>query len=483
MPIDQPGFAEIRDSLLELRDYRRKYAGYETLYSGEVPEYIVNTRIREDIREASRKYRLNFSRKCVQEPTQRTVISGIACDDEYAKAVLEQVWEDNQLDLDSASTSQKSYLFGNSVIIALPDDTLPGGISAYVHAPENVIVVYRQDRPREKSHAVHVYEQYNSGPLGDTKTTVAVTYWPDVIQRWESNPYSETTNYRYGDWENMSFHLVEEAPEPLPGIVPVFHFRTSREDTTGLSCLADVEGCQLALNDVFIALMSSIRSAGFQQRYLISEKQGSSGDNFSETSDDEEDLEEQQFQAGPDEILHFSGHGVQVGSFNVSESMNFLEPMDRLITYMARLANIPTSALLDSSNNLSGVALRRSERPIEQFVAYAKKLFGTTWSEFFSYVLQLKGISGIKASVIWHADVQDDEDFWTTQETKVAMGVPKSVALQEGGYTDDQTDQWNVDNELGEPVSQPVPSTQIPVAQMTDTEIAGMMDLTGEEGL
>lgn len=477
MPTD--AFEPIRSSLLELRELRRMYLGYDVLYEGTLPEYFDNDHLREDLREAGRRYRLNMVRKAVTAPLNRLKIAGIDSVDPVASAVLEQFWHDNELKFDSKVAHEKALVYGNSAIIAMPDAELDNRISAYVHSPESVYVAYRPDKPRQKSHAIHIYDAYGSDDDDlptSLKYTFVTVYFPDYIERWASTYPIGNATYQYSDWESQEFRLLDELPEPVPGIIPVFQFRTSR-DEQGRSQLADVEGCQLSINDTFVAMNSSIRAAGYRQRYLTTEKVGSSGDNFSEAvSDDEQDVDQQRFESGPDTIMHFSGHDVQVGSFDVSQSSNFTEPLDRIVSWMAKITDTPSYAYLDSATPASGVALSRAERPLNDLVAHLQELFSSTWEQLHDYVLQYNGISNVETSVRWAKSVNNDTDTWDINEQKVALGVPNSVVLVESGYTNEEVDEWNVDNTLG---GSDLSSVTSAPTELTPEEM--MMEVSGEQ--
>lgn len=441
-------FDEVRDSLAKLKEYRRMYYGYDALFSGELPQYYSNATVREDVREAASLYRLNLSKICVTTPLQRTVISGISSPDDTALKFIESVWRDNELMFDSVEAHKKAYLYGNAVIIALPDSSVPSGISAYVHSPASVLVEYREDAPRVKSKATHIYDDYFNGSL----YTYVVVYKPDVIEKWRSSsPISETLS---SDYTKLDYILEEELNEPIPGVIPVFHFRTSR-DALGESRLSGIEGAQWAINDTFVAMMRAIRSAGHRQRYTINETSVEPEDRFEEPEGgytQSPEIDTSRFIDGADTFLNFSGKKVSVGSFDVSESSNFIAPIDKITGWMARISDIPVSSFFDGDTPASGVAIRRSERPLNALVAMCKSLFGSTWKSFFSYCLRLKGISG-ECDVVWSASVADDVEFYDVQEAKRSFGVPNSVLLHEGGYSMEEVEQWEVDKE--EPIGEP----------------------------
>lgn len=450
----------LRNAMLTQVRVRKITNNYHKLYTGDLEEKFTNQHYRNlaqqvDVRDSW--YRLNLSRKAVDTPNARTRVAGISCADEKARNVLTDFWTTNQLDFESRELHQKAYEFGNSVLMLSPDED--GILQAYVHSPGSVVVFYDPAKPRDKVFAVHSYTQQGNGEDSVLFSTVdapyyyvVVVYTRDVIQKWISVSSLIDTNDIDDnimiDVSTIDMRLDDEIPNYIPGLLPVFHCRTSR-DPLGRSRLADVMGVQNSINDCLTAMMCAIKESGYRQRFITYEK-GSIGGDALDTSGDVPGSDELEVirQGGPGNLLEFAGKNVELGSFDASLSNNFLEPIDDLAGYMASITETPVHYFTSGSVAPSGESYRMGEKPLQAVVEDAQGLFNAMWQEVFSYVLRFYGLSDVPAEIMWKQLKADDLTFWQTAAQKVALGVPKKVVLQEAGYDEEMVTQWEADGFL-----------------------------------
>lgn len=473
----------LRNSLLEMQAYRSSLGKYDDLYNGDLAENIPNRSIAQRMSPKD-FYHINISRTAVDAPLELTKVNGITCADDKARTALETWWEDQELDFESHSVHQKAYQYGSSVMIVLPDpDT--DKMCAYGHSPRDVMVFYSSIKPREISHAIHIYTVFgtpgdiesnipdspgadhnygdpsyssyidtyvaslNTMPSHDTSNPytqdqeylVAEVYFEDVIQKWCSvspMPFGQI------NLTAVNMRLVDVIPEPIPGTIPVFHFRTDRTPF-GRSRLADLSGLQSGLNITYSAMMASIAAAGWAQRWLTSERTDTTGDNFSDTgSPHTDDIDQNEFIAGPDTLLSFNGHHVHVGTFSVSESQNFVTAIAEIIALFAKISDVPEHHYTGRTPP-SGESIRQADRPLIAVVEHCQALFAATWKRIFAYVLEYYGMTA-DAEVTWAQTMHDTLDYLQAQLLKRQLGVPDPVLLQETGYSNETVQEWEADS-------------------------------------
>jgi hypothetical protein len=211
-------------------------------------------------------YTLNLARTAVDACLERTQLTGIICEDEKSRNVLDAFWKYNELDFEAPVAHEKAYEFGHSVVVLMPNDD--GQLEAYVHSPEDFTVFYDVARPRIKSHAIHTYISTNDtdNPFSAFDQSLyyfVEVYTPDVVQKWRS--MDALIDGMPVDVSRLELTLVDEVPTAVPGVIPVFHFRTARTET-GRSRLVDVAAPQIAFNDVLTGMMASIKAAAYRQR-------------------------------------------------------------------------------------------------------------------------------------------------------------------------------------------------------------------------
>lgn len=458
----------LKNSLLLMQDTSKAYDLYHRLYDGSIAERFSDERVRQFIvsHDGSGHYNLNFSRVAVDAPMERTKLTGIVCPDEKARVVLNDFWTDNEMDFESIAAHEKAYEYGNSIVVCMPDEL--GQLQAYVHSPKDFAVFYDPARPRVKAYAVQTYTQFSNGDdesysefseYQPPEYFVVVVYTSTVIQEWISVSPVPVGMARV-DLQSLELRLREEVPVPVPGVMPVFHFRTARTPT-GRSRLIDAAGPQEAIDSTVTAWMAAVKAAGYRQRYLTYKKATGIADAFSDAVPGSEEIDQNTYEAGPDSIFTFGGENVNVGSFDVSESSNFYNSVDKLVGYLAKISDTPTHYFSSGAEVPSGESYRLGERPLTAVVEHCEAMFGATWSELFKYVLAYNGISTEIAEVSWAPISVEDKEWWEVQQMKIELGMPREVAFVESGVDQETISAWfnNVPN-VDETNNKPIPNIE-----------------------
>lgn len=416
-----------------LLDVAPNYDLAEAYYTGDVEEWFASTRLADLLGAAANRFRVNFCATPVDVLRERTVIGG--WEHPSAQAILDQILLDNETEFEISTAHQKFYTFGDCFPIVWPDDTLPGGVAIYWHDPRSVRVFYDPSRPRQKTHAIQLWQQAPD----EWRVTL---YWPDRVERYAAN----TKTLSQAQWE-----LEDTEPEPIPGVIPVFHMRNSRP--YGIPEHKDFFGSQDMLNKITITLMSAIDASGAPQRYLLTDSainnrpSGVMEFPSGEFSPDEyfTRLAKAPLESGPGSLWELSGSNLKVGQFPSSDSDNFLSPARTIIQMGAAVTDTPMHYFDISGDQPSGESRRAADAPLIKKVMARRDVLEAAHIDVFDYALALRGAApGV--TIHWEpVEQQDDEAYWNVMAQKVELGMPKTVAFEESGYDPDVVAEWQLD--------------------------------------
>jgi hypothetical protein len=471
------------DALRMAQPYYDTAADY---YTGQIAEVFSSAKLRQLIGPTGHRYRVNFARTPVDVLLERTTMNAITCSDAAALATLNTVWDANELGLEAKDLHRQTYEFGDAYLIAWPSDEIEGGVEAYAHDPLNVRVFYDAQQPRVKSHAVHTWTEYGTGSegngLSEGRWQRVALYWPDYVEQWVSKNRIDSALGQAsvpGTQTEFVPYLIEGSNEdgtienPVPGVIPVFHFRNGRP--YGRPEHADAYGPQDMINKLNITMMTSVDFAGFPQRYVLTDSAlnpGEEGDNFGPPPDDTLTTEgglpgvdpDSDLRAGPGETWFLSGARLSVGQFQVSETQNFLNATESLIKQMASVTDVPGYYFDRSGQMPSGESFRRAEAPLNKKLDDRLAMLGVTWHEFFDYVLAVNGQSASDAFIAWQApEVYSDKESWDTAVVQQSAGVSQEQTLRERGYSEEQIADFTRAVEI---------VTATPASQAPPTEVA-----------
>lgn len=401
--------------LLLLSNALAEYELAQSYYDNDSPETFASPRLQQMLGGLSQKFRLNYAATPVDVLTERSVINGVWCETQAAQKIIDDLWETEQLGIEAKDLHGLTYRFGDGYLIAWPDP-VTRELTVYRHDPRSVRVFYDPERPRVKLAAIHIW-------FDDEDFLHITRYTPQAAQTFRS----ADKRYTY-DPENIQLTAISTVPNPVPGVIPVFHFRNGTP--YGRPEHLDAYGPQDAINKMMITMMSSIDFAGFPQRYALTE----SGLDSGPAHDFEDDTPAPDFESSPGSTWLLSGANLKVGEFTPADSRNFLRPLESIVKQMSVVTDTPLHYFDMSGEPPSGAALRAADFPLKKKVADRHTRLSVTWREFHNYVLAFHGIRA-KTSVLWEPPgVVDDIEFWQTQQLKSLLGVPFEELLREGGY-------------------------------------------------
>lgn len=434
----------VRAGLHALKAAKPRYDEGEAYYLGKTGEVFLSDRVRRLLGRNGNRFKVNFARTPVDVLLERTEISGITSADQVVQAFIDGVWADNQMGLEAKDVHRMAYEFGDSYLIAQPDDDEPNGISAYCHDPRTVRVFYDPARPRKKSHAIqHWYErgdEDNGLARGGVWLRVNV-YWPDRTEMWASvAPAVESNGGFTMDLGTAEFRLIDEVDNPT-GIVPVFHFRNGRP--YGRPEHADAMPIQDMINKTLVTMMSSLETAGFPQRWVLENDSEAAQNAFEKGLQPGADAtagDEPTHEAGPAAVFFMQGKST--GQYASAMSSNFLSPVHSLIQQMAAVTDVPMHYFDLTGGMPSGESYRAANGPLDKKVEHNQAQFGVTWREFFEYCLAVNGSVGT-AQVNWKpAQVYTDKESWEAAKLQLECGIPEDQIFAERGYSPKLIEEW-----------------------------------------
>jgi hypothetical protein len=467
-------------ALAELSRTAEAYAEAQAFYEGTAPEVMTSRRLRELLGNTGQQFRINYARTPVDVLVERTMIQGIMCKDAGQRTQCETVWSDNELGLEAKDLHRRAYEFGDAYLIAWPDEEMPGGVSAFTHDPTSVRVFYDPEQPRRKSWAVHnfmVLGNYDDNGLGPGYWQRVNLYYPDRVEQYVSQ-YATTDVYGHSFGTGAATVFVEYETEgepfpianPVPGVIPVFHFRTARP--YGRPEHADAFGPQNGINKILASMMAAIDYQIGPQRYALTDSAlddaNPQPDPFGEEPviDPESGLNmDSDMESGPGTTWLLSGKNVRVGQFDPADMQNFLLPKNDLVKSMAAVTDLPIDRYEPGGDAPSGESRRMAEIPLNKKTSDRFAQFGVTWREFFLYCLAVNS-GGTRpdsdVQVAWAPpETYSDKASWETAEIQLRAGVPYEQVLLERGYSSELVVQWAAQRAAATPV---VPTADVDVS-------------------
>lgn len=482
--------------LRELDKARPDYERAEKYYEGSAPEVFASIRLRRALAKTGTSFKFNFARIPVDAVVDRLELNSITSTDKQANLALQELWDDNQLDLEAPNVHRRAEEFGDAYLIiwSSEDDDGDGDIDVdiFYNSPKTTRIIYDPENPRRKLFAIkHWFED---------DIFRANLYYRDRIEKWVTRE-PKLKGDKESDW--IEYQEDDDPTWPLPnlyGKLPVFHFRTDRP--YGVPEHKQAYGPQDVINKLVITHCSTIDYQGFPQRYLLAD-----GD-----TDSDEIAEDLPFpfpaaldgvEGGGDGALDFPRTQTardseraslgsdpadvwwlknvkSAGQFAVADPKVFTDPMDRYVKAMAQVTTTPFHFFDSTGNPISGQSRQEADLPFTKKVRNRQLSFGATWREAMEFALLVAGYEGVTVQVQWASPTRiDDLAGWQTIKAKVEAGVPLRHALQEAGYTAEQVAEWLPDD--GDLLGRMTLLTQVANAAKTLGEAASSGVITAEQ--
>jgi hypothetical protein len=479
--------------LRELEKSRPDYLQAESYYEGKAPEVFASIRLRRALAKTGTSFKFNFARIPVDAVVDRLELNAITSTDKQANLALQELWDDNQLDLEAPNVHRRAEEFGDAYLIIWPspDDDGDGDIDVdiFYNSPMTTRIIYDPENPRRKLFAIKCW--------GEDDFLRVNLYYRNRIEKWITREPKLKGN-KESDWIE---YLDEDDPVwPMPNpynCLPVFHFRTDRP--YGTPEHKQAYGPQDVINKLVITHCSTIDYQGFPQRYLLADGDTDSdeiaedlpfpfpadGDNPQDPAGDwprtatARQPEKASLGADPADVWWLK-NVKSAGQFAVADPKVFTDPMDRYVKAMAQVTTTPFHFFDSTGDAISGQSRQEADLPFTKKVRNRQLSFGATWRESMEFALLIAGFEGVDVQVQWASPTRvDDLAGWQTIKAKVDAGVPLRQALQEAGYTAEQVAEWLPDD--GDLLGRMTLLTQVANAAKTLGEAVSAGVITGEQ--
>jgi len=446
--------SDVKKALTSIIERRNHYIKAEAYYEGDQAEVFPSLRWNRLLRNQGTDFRFNFARTVVDSVLNRLEIANVMSPEERGNQILNQVWEQNDLEIDADEIHRKALVYGDCYAIVWPDET--GEVTINYNSPLTTVIMYDEENPRIKSYAAKMWEITDAN---DRKTLRLNMYYPDRIEKYMAFGSTDTVVPGTG------FQFMESVENPW-GEIPVFHFRTAKQ--YGRPEHQDAFGPQDAINKLVVTHMYTIDYQGAPQRYALA-----NGGNDAEFQDFDDDATEREnlgsLKNGPGELWYLKGV-TKVGEFSPADHQTFTEPVKDFVRSMASLTNTPLHYFEKTGNIPSGEALRTAEAPLLKKVEDRQISFGSAWRDLFRFILRIEGLN-TDVQIKWEAsESMDSLAAWEVAVKKRVVGVSLEQVLIEMGYDLEVAQRIVAEREIDAQLSQGMNTNNVMLEQGMNNE-------------
>lgn len=423
--------ANISDLELAVATLLAKGVAYSRLfayYEGRQPLIYSTDRLRDIFKHFDARFSQNWCAVVVDSVHERVQLQRITvADDQAATDALAKLLSASELLLEASDAHLAAMVTGESYIIVWPDEET-GAPEAYYQDPRRVHVFYEADKPRRKRFAAKWW-------VGDDGYRYLTLYYPERLEYYRSSNRVQTMSNGTLSLTNevangKSFRALSKAAENPYGLLPVFHFRSARNQP--VSELRNVIEPQDAVNKLLADMMISAEFGAFPQRYIIS--QGDPG----------------KFKNEPNIIWDIpgsdgEGQATEAGQFDPTQLSNYLEAIDRWVTAIAIITRTPKHYFFAQGGDPSGEALIAMEAPLNHKAQKHIDRFTAVWTEIAQFVAIVGGMGEIESDAIVPVfDKPETVQPYTQaliRKESVAAGIPLLWQMKQEGYTEQELDE------------------------------------------
>lgn len=434
------------DELADMDDARcGAYTLYEEFYNGDRGAAL-RDRAREYLVRYGVPFCENFCEPVVDALAERLEVVGfqssLAETDETTDLVTDQVgslaeawWQAARMDGLQTVVHTQALIKGDDFLI-VEWDSVAGRPVFTRQRTSQVRVFYSDDEPDLIEVASKRWNTRTVGPLNPRGRTIQRLnlYYPERVEKWY-RPHTGTDGRggwdRWQDPGDTGWPIPWVDGEGRPLGVAVVHFRNKPlGDGKGRSRVRPVIPFQEQLNKYAADLNDLIDNHALPQDYVT----GVTGD---------ADLKRI-----PGDIWKFTSAEAGVGRLDASPASVILEPIEALLSRLARRSRVPMH-LLTGGTPPSGEALKTAESGLVAQAKACQVEFGNSWEQAVLLAVRLAATYGNDETMAALAGADDDlriEAQWANPETrsdsddlgvaeaKHRLGVSRATLLRELGY-------------------------------------------------
>ena len=380
-------------------------------YDGQQPLVYSSEKLREIFSNLAASFTANWCAVVVDSVLDRLALRGFSVsDNDAAAAALDALREQSGLVDDEDAIHEDVCVTGEAFVMAEMDAA--GFIQVFRNDPRLCHAEYESDNPRRLRYAAKWWQSDGGVRLN--------LYYPDRTEYY-------VAARAFANGEPPTAQAFEPwGDEPVMpnawGVIPVFHFRTSRRSTK--SQLDGVIELQNAINKLLADMMVAAEFAAYRQRFVISQA-GVTG------------LKNVPFGIWDIPGGDGTGQPTSVGEFSHTPLSNYLEALNKLASDIGTITRTPRHYFFAQGGDPSGEALIAMEAPLNRKVARLQTALAPTWRDLGAFLLLLAG-APVPSQSIWinyepPQTVQPMTDA-AIIKTLVEAGMPLATVLRDRGW-------------------------------------------------
>jgi hypothetical protein len=405
-----------------------KRAIYDRLfryYDGDQPLVYASQRLREIFAGVDARFTENWCSVVVDTLKERMELAGLTVPDAYQDQ-FDDIWDANELGLESDDAHEAALVAGEAFIIAWPDEET-GAPTAYYNDPRMCHVFYSTDNPREIRYAAKMWKDDD----GYARLTL---YYPDRLEYYITKQKAENVS------NAAAFRPMEPPTAENPYGMPVFHFTYSRRG--GKSALTDIIPPQNGINKLLTDMMVAAEYGAFRQRYIISNA----------------NLDENTLKNIPGAVWGIPagdgmGQASSAGEFSATDLKNYLDAISHLAGDVGRITRIPKHYFYNQGGDPSGEALIAMEAPLTKRTEKLTERFDPVWRRLGAFVLRIAGVTVVESDIEpqW-LPVETVQPYTQAQTRLLAKqaGMPLVTILRREGWSDAELEQMKEEREASD---------------------------------
>lgn len=436
-------------------DTQQHYQQAENYYNGTVPEFFASRSVAKELEKLGDPNRVNFAATPVNAVANRLEVTGVATISDQARIVVDQVWQQNNLELELTQLINRTLVYGSAYLICWPDSD--GTTQIYYNSPLSMVMLYDPENPRQPKVAAKLW-----GETVDGKPRTRVNlYYSDRIEMYRSTSERLPMTLKDTDFEPYIDERTDENGwiTNTFGRIPVFHFTTG-VDPYGKPEHISAYGPQDMINKMLISQMASVEHYGFPTRWMLRDANSVSNP-LSDVDDDADDV----LDSAPGQVWDLAGI-TKVGQFDAAKPDTYIAPYREYVRAMAAVTDTPLHYFENTHTNVSGESLRAAEAPLVKKVRTRQLAIGHTLRQMFVFVLKMNNIAE-DVQIQWRQiESIDTKEQWEIAYKKLQAGLPVEQILLEQGYDTELVAQWKKDGLLQ---TEPITST----TEIPNTNIEG----------
>lgn len=418
-------------------DTQQHYQQAENYYNGTVPEFFASRSVAKELEKLGDPNRVNFAATPVNAVANRLEVTGVATISEPARIVVDQVWQQNNLELELTQLINRTLVYGSAYLICWPDSD--GTTQIYYNSPLSMVMLYDPENPRQPKVAAKLWSVTVDGK---PRTRVNL-YYSDRIEKYLSTGERLPMTVKDTDFEPFIDEQTDEngsVANPF-GQIPVFHFTTG-VDPYGKPEHISAYGPQDMINKMLISQMASVEHYGFPTRWMLRDANSASNP-LSDIDDDADDV----LDSAPGQVWDLAGI-TKVGQFEAAKPDTYIAPYREYVRAMAAVTDTPLHYFENTHTNVSGESLRAAEAPLVKKVRTRQLAIGHTLRQMFVFVLKMNNIAE-DVQIQWRQiESIDTKEQWEIAYKKLQAGLPVEQILLEQGYDTELVAQWKKDGLL-----------------------------------